>query len=339
MNQIKQSVDKDDKNVDLTIASQPYVSEGISMGAKLNEEENNSTTMMRQPNNAQKVDSMPVRADELSDTATGNGAAKKLDPTTTSQTNVQSQNIGMGDGLTKAVIGGVVGVVVGTLAAALTNKKTAQSINSAVKDTRDAVKVIARGVAKSVRDTVKGAGDALKVTNENVKSSVEGAGEALKATSENVKSSVEGAVERVKDTVEDAQQSVAQSIKLYEERLVADTKPVKTASVSIGKHVETQIAHISVPVRKERLVIEQTTPLDAGTPVTPGEAVFYEGEIARLEIYEERADVQKQAFVREEFSVHKEVDRDTVEVEDTIRREELYLDNQGSNDIDKTEIL
>ena len=51
----------------------------------------------------------------------------------------------------------------------------------------------------------------------------------------------------------------------------------------------------------------------------------------RVEIYEEKADIQKQPFVREEVSVRKEVDHDTFEVEDDIRREELDLDVQGRN--------
>lgn len=254
------------------------------------------------------------------DTGTGDGATKneKVDPTVTSQADAQPLDTSMGNGLAKALIGGVVGVVVGTLAAALANKKTAQSINSAVKSVENAVKGAAGNVAKGINDTVKGAGD-------------------IKDTGENVKSSVESTVDTVKDTVEDAKPSAHQSLKLYEERLVADTRQVKTASVTIGKHVETQMAHICVPVRKERLVVEQI-PVDAGTPVTPG-TDFQEGEIARLEIYEETADVQKQTFVREEVSVRKEVDHNTIEVEDTIRREELDLEIQDSNGINNTETL
>ena len=81
------------------------------------------------------------------------------------------------------------------------------------------------------------------------------------------------------------------------------------------------------------------TPVDAGTAVAPGEANFHEGEIARMEVYEETADVQKQAFVREEVSVRKQVEHNTVEVEDEIRWEELDLDIQGNNIIDKTNTL
>ncbi len=120
-----------------------------------------------------------------------------------------------------------------------------------------------------------------------------------------------------------------QRIKLYEERVLANKTRQKTGEVAIGKRVETETAQVSVPVEKERVVIERTTPTDA-TAVTPGEANFREGEVARMEIYEETADIQKQAFVREEVNIRKEVERDTVESTETLRREELDIDTDGN---------
>lgn len=242
----------------------------------------------------------------------------------------------MGNGLAKAAIGAAVGAVVGIVAGALANKKTAQSINQTVKGVGNAVK----GAAEGVNHTVKGVGNAVKGTAEGVAKgfnhTVKGTGDVVKGAAESVNDTVKGAVDRVDDTIEDIKGSDNQIFKLYEERLIADKKQVKTAEVVLGKHVELQTAHVSVPVEKERLVIERIIPVDAGTPVAPSAADFYEGEIARMEVYEETPDVHKQAFVREEVSVRKEVEHDTVEVEDKIRREELDLEIQGSNVIDKT---
>ena len=114
-----------------------------------------------------------------------------------------------------------------------------------------------------------------------------------------------------------------QTLKLYEERVVANKSRVKTGEVAIGKHVETETAQVSVPVEKERVVIERTTLENAGTVVPPGANVFREGEVAHMEVYEETADIQKKAFVREEVQVRKEVEHDTVNAEEQIRREEL----------------
>ncbi|MEB3219786.1 MAG: DUF2382 domain-containing protein [Nostocales cyanobacterium 94392] len=118
-----------------------------------------------------------------------------------------------------------------------------------------------------------------------------------------------------------------QNIKLYEERLVANKQRRKAGEVAIGKHVETETARVSVPVEKERVVVERVTPDDAGRAVAPGKATFNEGEVAHMDIYEENADVRKEAFVREEVRVKKEVERDTVEGQETIRREELDIDS------------
>ena len=125
-----------------------------------------------------------------------------------------------------------------------------------------------------------------------------------------------------------------QTLKLYEERLIANKERFRAGAVSIGKRVETETASVSVPVEKERVVIERTTPTNT-TAVTPGSASFAGGEVARVDVYEETADVSKQAFVREEVSVRKEVEKDTVTTRETIRREELDVETDGNAVINK----
>ncbi|AFY87975.1 MULTISPECIES: DUF2382 domain-containing protein [Chroococcidiopsis] len=119
------------------------------------------------------------------------------------------------------------------------------------------------------------------------------------------------------------------TIKLYEERLIASKQRRKTGEVAIGKHVETETERVSVPIEKERVVIERITPPDAGRAVAPGEVDFHEGEVARVEVYEEVPDIHKEAFVREEIRVKKVVEQETVEAQETIRREELDIDTDG----------
>lgn len=114
-----------------------------------------------------------------------------------------------------------------------------------------------------------------------------------------------------------------QTLRLYEERLIANKRRQKTGEVAIGKRVETETARVAVPIERERVVIERVTPSDAGQPVTPGEADFREGEVARLEIHEETPEIHKEAVVREEVRVKKVVEQDTAEAQATVRREEL----------------
>lgn len=281
-----------------------------------------------------------------------------VDPVT-DRTNAQSLDAEIGNGLAKAAIGGVLGAVLGTVAVTLANKKTAQDINRSVKGVGNAVKNAASGVNGAVKNAVESAKGVAKGVNKTVESA---AGTA-QPTTEDVKETVKSATSTVQapvappqpvvNTKTDIQAPVAppQSVgeenvkgsddrlfKLYEERLVVNKKQVKTAEVAIGKHVETQKAHISIPLEKERLVVEHI-PVEDGTPGIPGEADFDCRELARMEIYEETADIQKQSFVREQVSVRKQVEHNTFEVEDNIRREKLDVDFQDRNILDQTNKL
>ncbi len=119
----------------------------------------------------------------------------------------------------------------------------------------------------------------------------------------------------------DLDDTAHQKLRLYEERLIANKTRAKTGEVAVGKRVETETTKVSVPLEKERVVIERTTPSSASVAV--GEGAFVEGEVARVEVYEEAADIRK------------EVDRGTVNAEETLRREELNIDTQGRPVVDK----
>ena len=119
-----------------------------------------------------------------------------------------------------------------------------------------------------------------------------------------------------------------EKIRLYEERLMVNKQREKAGEVTIGKRVETETAEVAIPIEKERIVVERRDAID-GTALNPGTVDFSEGEIARMEVYEESADIEKQAFVREEVSIRKEVESDTVEARETVRREELEVEADG----------
>jgi uncharacterized protein (TIGR02271 family) len=123
-------------------------------------------------------------------------------------------------------------------------------------------------------------------------------------------------------------------LKLYEERLVAGKHREKTGEVTVGKRVETETARVSVPLEKERVVVERTAA--AGQAIAaPGEATFQEGEIARVDVYEETPNIHKEAVVREEVRVRKEIDQEVVKAEEQIRREELNVETEGRPIVDK----
>lgn len=121
-----------------------------------------------------------------------------------------------------------------------------------------------------------------------------------------------------------------QTFRLYEERLIANKQRVKTGEVALGKHIETETTRVTVPVKKERIVIERIPQTAADTILDPKEVKFQAGEVARIELYEETPEIRKQAFVREEVRVKKIIEQETVEAQDSIRREELDIDTAGN---------
>jgi uncharacterized protein (TIGR02271 family) len=115
-------------------------------------------------------------------------------------------------------------------------------------------------------------------------------------------------------------------MRLYEERLVAGKQRVKTGEVAIAKHVETDTARVDVPIEKERVVIERTAPNHQSNL---GDDAFQEGQMARMEVFEETPDIHKEAFVREEVRVRKEIEQDIVTAEEQVRHEELDITTDG----------
>ena len=121
-------------------------------------------------------------------------------------------------------------------------------------------------------------------------------------------------------------------IRLYEERLIADKNVVKTGDVVVGKRVETETANVSIPVEKERVVIERTAPTTSVAGTTAHN--FNDGEVARVEVYEEQAAIRKETVVSEEVNVRKEKTQEMASEQATIRREELDVQTDGNAVID-----
>lgn len=130
----------------------------------------------------------------------------------------------------------------------------------------------------------------------------------------------------VTDELDDSQ---PQTVTLYEERAIANKSRCQTSEVAIAKRIETETRRISIPIQKERIVIERSVPADANIVVSEGEAILGSGEVARIKIYQETVDIHKAIFVRELVTIKKEVEPDTVDAEVTLRREELEINTEG----------
>lgn len=118
------------------------------------------------------------------------------------------------------------------------------------------------------------------------------------------------------------------TLKLYEEHLMTHKNRYEAGEVTVGKRIETSTEQVEVPVAKERVVIERQS-VSEPQEVEPGSVDFDEGEVARMTVHEESADIQKKAFLREEVGIRKEVERDTVKATEEVRREELDVQVEG----------
>ncbi|MBE9017182.1 DUF2382 domain-containing protein [Chroococcidiopsidales cyanobacterium LEGE 13417] len=256
---------------------------------------------------------------------------KNNDAPTSEQIDTETIDKRVSNGLNKAALGGIIGAVLGTVAIALADKKTARSINQTVKAAGNAVKDAADGVPLKVRNAVEAVKDVASSNgvNQTTTANIQANTQAAAATPLAVDTGMDipTPTTNSQPVSSDIQLPEQQTFQLYEERLVANKKQVKTGEVAIAKHVETHKVRVCVPLEKERLVIEQID-IDNDTPVAPGEADFEQRELVRLEVYEEMAEIQKQPFVREQINVRKTVEYHNLEVEDSIRSEELDLNLQ-----------
>jgi uncharacterized protein (TIGR02271 family) len=114
-----------------------------------------------------------------------------------------------------------------------------------------------------------------------------------------------------------------QSMVRSEERLRAGTETVETGRVRLTKHVVTAQQTITVPIRREEVHVTRE-------PIEPGEAGM-EAEIGDEEriviLHEERPVITKETVPVERVSLDTETVRENREVSDTVRREEIEVDD------------
>ena len=126
-----------------------------------------------------------------------------------------------------------------------------------------------------------------------------------------------------------------QTIKLYEERLITDKQRHQAGEVTIGKRVETEVAEVEIPVEKEKVVVRRKEVSGENIEVDPAEVNFEEGAVAKVKVYEETANIEKKAFVREEVEVKKEVETEVINASETLRKETLDISGEENIEVEK----
>ena len=115
-------------------------------------------------------------------------------------------------------------------------------------------------------------------------------------------------------------------IPVMEEELTATVRQQEAGAVRIQKDVVAEERTLEVPVTEERIRVERRVVDRAATSADAG---AFEETVIDVPLRTETVDVQKQARVAEEVIVSKEAVQRTERVTDTVRKEEVFVDEDA----------
>jgi uncharacterized protein (TIGR02271 family) len=118
-------------------------------------------------------------------------------------------------------------------------------------------------------------------------------------------------------------------VPVMEEELTATVRAQEAGAVRIEKDVVTEQRTLDVPVTEERVRVERRV---VDRPVTAADADAFEETVIDVPLRSETVDVQKQARVAEEVVVSKDAVQRTERVSDTVRKEEVFVDEDATVD-------
>ena len=115
-----------------------------------------------------------------------------------------------------------------------------------------------------------------------------------------------------------------QRVQVREEQMHVSKQPVQTGEVKIRKEVVTEHKTVDVPVQREEVVIERhaVSGKASASDIRAGEEI-------RIPVREEQIHVEKHPVVTEEVTVGKRKIQETKQVTDTVRKEEVKVEEAG----------
>jgi uncharacterized protein (TIGR02271 family) len=123
-------------------------------------------------------------------------------------------------------------------------------------------------------------------------------------------------------------------VPVVEEELEVDKRQVERGAVRVHKHVTEEQQAVNVPLREEEVVVERhAVHRGVDADAIPGDA-FEETDI-EIPLRGEEVDVSKRAVVREEVEISKQTREHTEQVSDTVRREEVHVDEHDRSGRDE----
>jgi uncharacterized protein (TIGR02271 family) len=127
-------------------------------------------------------------------------------------------------------------------------------------------------------------------------------------------------------TTQNVRDQGPQKVQLREEQLTATKQPVQTGEVNLHKTVHEEEHEVPVNLKHEEVVVNRQA---VDRPAEPGQIGDMQDEVIRVPVYEEQAQLQKQARVREEVEVEKRAVNEQQTMTGTTRREDLQVERSG----------
>jgi len=116
------------------------------------------------------------------------------------------------------------------------------------------------------------------------------------------------------------------TVPVVEEQLRAGVRETEAGSARVVKNVREKEQSIDVPVEREEVYITERA---VNRPATEADLAMGNRDI-EIPLREQQVVTQKQAQVTGEVNVRKEVKRDTERVTDTVRREEVHVEDPSN---------
>ncbi len=119
-------------------------------------------------------------------------------------------------------------------------------------------------------------------------------------------------------------------VQRHEEELQATKTMRDSGEVRVSKDVVEEELSIDVPVSREEVSVRSVTP--SNTAVDPSQA--FQDDTISVPVSEEHAEVRKEARLVEEIEIDKTAVQQTERATDTVRKEELHVQELGNVEVD-----
>lgn len=120
-----------------------------------------------------------------------------------------------------------------------------------------------------------------------------------------------------------------ESMFLHEEQLEVHKERVQTSEINVNKRIVEEQQHMDVPVERDDVIVERRPVADNGDSNEEIKREPYQvGDELHIPVVEERLVVTKKEVVTEEIIVTKRKISDTEHISETVRREEVDIDDR-----------